>query len=174
MSTKNRDAARAHAELVRTWQSAISCFGHGKVISSSGPDATRKLLVNHDGHMQLRCQGRHPMSVYGSMWYRVVRGSNGGYTTAPLEYIYALHVSGKAVLAYHWHPRSTLHTPYPHAHYYTGDGGRRHIPTGFMRLADLLLYAEDELGAIPLRKGWRSQHPVATSLRTPGPRWHLL
>ncbi len=78
-------------------------------------------------------------------------------------YAYSLDdADGREILAYHWDPRRSSHVRRPHLH--LGAGARlgredllgSHLPTGFVAVQDLLLFAIRDLGVRPLRPDWES------------------
>lgn len=154
MVSSNRTPAAAQQELSTAWQQAVSCFGTGKVVSTKQPGGSLLLTVNRGAGLRLR--GRDDVHMDCSMKYHITGAvRNGGYAAEPFEYIYTLTSKGSAIAGFHWHPSSSSRVSHPHVHLYVSPShARLHIPTGPLRIEDVLLYAVGELGASPVNGNW--------------------
>lgn len=91
-----------------------------------------------------------------------------GFDAHTVYYSYrVLEPDGREIVAYHWHPEGTSPIRHPHLHLTsrlpTIDLGPRfapvalaeaHLPTGPVRLADVVRLLIDELGVAPRRTDW--------------------
>ncbi len=103
------------------------------------------------------------MNLIAEIRYRVARAASGsgGWATQTTAYYHSLETADeKEIISYHWHPGHGSGFPHPHMHLGAGIGAdlglldKAHIPTGEIRLEDLLHFAIRELGAEPQREGW--------------------
>lgn len=82
------------------------------------------------------------------------------------------------MIVYHWHPsgRSSITGPHLHVHanVHIGDRwlGKVHLPTGVIRLSDVVAFAIEDLGAQPLREDWARLIDEVRSLQAAG--YHTL
>ena len=76
---------------------------------------------------------------------------------------YRYHLSlrnGPELLPFHWHPEDFNPVKIPHLHLSAGAQVRflalagAHIPTGLVTLQDVLQFAIEDLGVVPLRRDW--------------------
>lgn len=107
----------------------------------------------------MRLRGEGPLTLDVSEHYRLVE-QRDGWTVAVVAYFYVLGYAGRELVAYHWHPRGRSTISGRHLHVHSDrqlDGrwfGKLHLPTGAIRLEDIILLAIEELGAGPLREDW--------------------
>ena len=94
--------------------------------------------------------------------YVVTEGPAGeGWQVRDGAYFYAIETQGGSeLLAYHWHPRGRSPIVAPHLHVGADiQIGQRllskvHLPTGAIRLQDVIRLAITELDVEPLRDDW--------------------
>ncbi len=109
--------------------------------------------------MPWRCGGKSP----DARRQRALHNQRGlrGWQVQRAAYFYAigLHDSGE-LLAYHWHPRGKSPVVDPHLHIRAniqlGERwlGKVHLPTGAIKLEDIVSLAVNELAVEPLREDW--------------------
>jgi hypothetical protein len=91
--------------------------------------------------------------------YRV-RDTDDGWWVEVVAYSYILGQDGRELIVYHWHPSGRSSITGPHLHvprrrpYRRRWIGKVHLPTGVIRLADVVAFAIEDLGAQPLREDW--------------------
>lgn len=107
--------------------------------------------------------------------YELVRytGSGGPWEARSVGHQYALEDSGgQEIVAYHWHPTSSITTvpDYPHLHLGAGSGvsqrqlRKAHVPTGYVSLADFLQLLISDFQITPLRRDWKDALEGASGL----------
>ncbi len=101
--------------------------------------------------------------------YLVVQDGSSAFDVQRVGYRYTLlHRTGQEIIAYHWHPAGVSSVTHPHVHV-SGTNrvgspdqprsitlGDKHITTGFVSLADIVLLIIVEFGVTPRRPDWRS------------------
>ncbi len=81
-------------------------------------------------------------------------------TVAAYDYVFS-DVTGRELVAYHWHPGGASHVDSPHLHLGVATGishaGLReaHLPTGRVSLESIVRLAIEAFGVRPLRADWR-------------------
>lgn len=133
------------------------------VVGTNGysPGQTHALVPNLGHPVKLR--GSIGLSLVTRTWYRVVRGEDDRslWKVAPIAYSHRLETADeREIVSYHWHPGEESRIVHPHMHLGAGIGAdlgmldKTHIPTGEIRLEDLIRFAIQELGAEPQREEW--------------------
>lgn len=157
--------SRAPAEAVEVYRAGaarlLSCVASAHVDVGGGyqPDAIPHRLTLAGGD-PVRLRGEGPLTLDVSQHYRLAEQSEG-WTVEVVAYFYVLGYAGRELLAYHWHPRGLSRITGRHLHVH-GDRqlgerwlGKLHLPTGSIRLEEIVGLAIEELGAEPLRSDWR-------------------
>lgn len=109
--------------------------------------------------MRLRGEGQLGLTVLEE--YELIETAAGSWEARVVSYFYAVEHTGSELLAYHWHPQGHSQVTEPHLHVRGSreiEGqplGKLHLPTGAIRLEDIVALAIEELGAEPLREDWR-------------------
>lgn len=88
-------------------------------------------------------------------------GVRSSWKVAVIAYSHSLETADeKEVVSYHFHPIGASSIVNPHMHLGAGVGAslgildKTHIPTGEIRVEDILRFAIEELGAEPDREDW--------------------
>jgi len=111
-----------------------------------------------------RLGGADRLGVVVREFFRLVEQAEtqARFAACITRYYYTLSDSeNREILSYHWHPDQPGMVAYPHLHLGPGAqlGWRKlagaHLPTGQVRLEDLLRLAIGELGVQPRRKDWK-------------------
>ncbi len=137
----------------------LSCITNAHVVVSGYHAAAvpHRLALADSDHVRLR--GEQHLSLDVAEHYRV-RDTDDGWWVEVVAYSYILGQDGRELIVYHWHPsgRSSITGPHLHvrADVHIGDRwlGKVHLPTGVIRLADVVAFAIEDLGAQPLREDW--------------------
>lgn len=158
--------SRTSAEAVEVYRAhaarLLSCVANAHVDIGGGyhPDSIPHRLTLAGGNA-VRLRGDGPLTLDVSEHYRLAERP-GGWEIDVVAYFYVLGYAGRELAAYHWHPlgRAPISAPHLHVH---GDRqlgerwlGKLHLPTGEIRLEDIVALAISELGAEPLREDWRA------------------
>lgn len=110
--------------------------------------------------VRLRGEGQLGLTVVEE--YELTEVPAGGWEARVVSYFYAFEHAGNELLAYHWHPQGHSRVTEPHLHVRSEreiEGrslSKLHLPTGAIRLEDIVRLAVEELGAEPLREDWRA------------------
>ncbi len=113
------------------------------------------------GNDAVALRGDSRLTLAVSEHYFINSPSDAGWQVERAAYFYAIgrQETGE-LLAYHWHPRGKSPVVSPHLHVRAniqiGERwlGKVHLPTGDIRLADVVAFTITELGAEPLRDDW--------------------
>jgi hypothetical protein len=96
-------------------------------------------------------------------WYRITAAETGRlrWDTPTVGYLYEFtDVAGRELVAFHWHPDSRSPITFPHVHIGARIGdldlSKLHIPTGVLKLPQIIRFAIEEVGVEPLREDWRA------------------
>ena len=110
----------------------------------------------------VRLRGENQLGLTIAEEYELTEVAAGGWEAQIVSYFYSFEHAGSELLAYHWHPQGHSPVTEPHLHV-LGDRelegqplGKLHLPTGAIRLEDIVALAISELGAEPLREDWRT------------------
>lgn len=146
----------------RRYAQALSCVTNAHVDVGGGytPATSPHALILAAGEpVPLRGPGALALSV--GHHYVVVEQAENAWHVLDAAYFYALErAGGGELVAYHWHPRGSSSVTAPHVHVRADvKVGQRllpklHLPTGVIRLQDLLRLAIVELDVEPLRDDW--------------------
>jgi hypothetical protein len=155
--------SRTPAEAVEHYRSQtarlLSCITNAHVVVSGyhvGAAQHRLALADSD---PVRLRGEQHLSLDVAEHYRV-RDTGDGWWVEVVAYSYILEQDGRELIVYHWHPRGRSSITGPHLHVRAdidiGDRwlGKVHLPTGLIRLTDIVGLAVEDLGAQPLREDW--------------------
>ena len=109
----------------------------------------------------VRLRGNKQLSLTVAEEYELTEVATGDWEAQIVSYFYAFEHAGSELLADHWHPQGHSRVTEPHLHVqgdreFEGQAlGKLHLPTGAIRLEDIVALAIEELGAEPLREDWR-------------------
>ncbi len=112
----------------------------------------------------LRLKGERQLGLIIEVRYHIVRvaGEQNRWTTKTSAYYHSLETADeKEIVSFHWHPGEGSRIVHPHMHLGARIGAnlgmldKTHIPTGAIRLEDILRFAIRELGTEPQRDDWR-------------------
>lgn len=109
--------------------------------------------------VRLRAESQLGLTVLEE--YELTETVSGSWEARIASYFYAIEHDGSELLAYHWHPQGHSRITGPHLHVRGSrevEGqplGKLHLPTGTIRLEDIVALAISELGAEPLHEDWR-------------------
>ena len=155
--------SRTPAEAVEHYRSRtvrlLSCITNAHVVVSGYHAATvphRLSLADSD---PVRLRGEQQLTLDVAEHYRV-RNTDDGWWVQVVAYSYILGQDGHELIVYHWHPSGRSSITSPHLHVRTdiqiGERwlGKVHLPTGPIRLEDIVALAVGDLGAQPLREDW--------------------
>jgi hypothetical protein len=110
----------------------------------------------------VRLRGESQLGLTVAEEYELIEADQGEWETRVVSYFYGFEHAGSKLLAYHWHPQGHSPVTEPHLHVmgereFEGQSiGKLHLPTGAIRLEDIVALAIEELGAEPLREDWRT------------------
>ncbi len=110
----------------------------------------------------VRLRGENQLGLIVAEEYELIEVAAGGWQAQVVSYFYAFEHAGSELLAYHWHPQGHSRVTEPHLHVlgdreFEGQAlGKLHLPTGAIRLEEIVAFAIEELGAEPLREDWRA------------------
>lgn len=152
----------------------MSCVTRAHVDVGRGyarTDAPQALVLAGGDPVALRGDRQLTLSV--GEQYRIVESSDGVWEVRTTAYFYAIgEQQGGELLAYHWHPQGRGTVVRPHLHVKAdargafGWLGKVHLPTGLIRLAEIVLLAIEDLEVAPIRDDWRAvMEQVAPSSR---------
>ncbi len=125
------------------------------------PGQDHALVPNLGDPVKLR--GATELNLLTRTWYRVVRNEDdrGSWKVVSIAYSHRLETADeKEIVSYHWHPGEGSRVVHPHMHLGAGVGenlgilDKTHIPTGGVRVEDLIRFAIEELGAEAQREDW--------------------
>ena len=156
--------SRTPADAVEHYRSRtvrlLSCITNAHVVVSgyhAAPIPHRLSLADSDS---VRLRGDQHLTLDVAEHYRV-RNTEGGWWVQVVAYSYILGYDGRELIVYHWHPHGRSSITGPHLHVRAdveiGDRwlGKVHLPTGAIRLEDIVALAIEDLGAEPLREDWK-------------------
>jgi hypothetical protein len=157
--------ARTPAEAVQAYRARISrvlsCLttAHVDVGGGYAPSAIPHALIMA-GNDAVALRGASRLTLAVSEHY-TIKEDSAGWQVQRAAYFYAigLHDSGE-LLAYHWHPHGKSPVVDPHLHVRAniqlGERwlGKVHLPTGAIKLEDIVSLAVNELAVKPLREDW--------------------
>lgn len=113
------------------------------------------------------------------MNYKIVKAEipRGPYKVTTTAYQYLLEdEEEKEIVAYQWHPDSTIKVPHLHIGLSAKIAGKTankvHLPTGRIALEQVLRLAVEELGAKPLKGEWKSILSQTQKLFEKWRMWH--
>ncbi len=110
----------------------------------------------------VRLRGENQLGLTVAEEYELTEVAAGEWEARIVSYFYAFEHAGSELLAYHWHPQGHSRVTEPHLHVmgnreFSGQPvGKLHLPTGAIRLEEIVALAISELGAEPLREDWRA------------------
>ena len=159
-----RDPAEATHAFVEVLQRAVSCICNAVFITSGYHERTEPHAVTLNRGEPVRLQGHLRLSFSATIHFShlMVPGQPGPWQVSLAGYRYALEATdGRELISFHWHPRAPGEINSPHLHLGAAaligqDAlGKAHIPTGIVRLEDVLWLAIDEFAVLPRRIDWR-------------------
>lgn len=121
-------------------------------------DEPRAILFGGEDSLPVRCRDDLILDV--AHYFRVAEaaGDAGPYRCQTIGYAYDFrHIDGPSVLAFHYHPESTVTTAHAHTSQYTApvNLSKVHIPTGRTTLEAVIRLAIEEFDTEPLRSDWK-------------------
>jgi hypothetical protein len=154
----DRDARKlesAYIQLLRQW---ISCISRGSVLAVREKPSKTTVVRTNPRPIRLRSYDQFLFEIHHE--FRVVTNqSTRAPSIEPIDYRWVLNDSdGHEILAYHYHPMGSSSIKHPHLHAGSQDRrlahGKKHLPTGYISLAEIIRCLITEFEAPPLRTDW--------------------
>jgi hypothetical protein len=156
------DAVNAFLEPLKD---AASCLGGAHFTLTPGARGdvgeTHAWTLNRDTPIELG----NGISFRASMQFETLdlgrSEGHGRFKVRTREYIYAVNLSGKEVIAAHWHPASS--SPYIDPHWHIGAAAltqngvyleRAHIPSPRVSFEQMIRFMIEQMGVAPHRDDW--------------------
>ena len=153
-----RTPPEAFARFLKPLQQAVSCVTHS-VLVGRGHRPNTPYTLTFGGGRSAPLTGPHDAALFISVTY-VVEPELGGWAVHYMRYIYNVLSASTEVLGYHWHPEDRGPTKHPHLHIYGQTAPvslrKMHLPTGQIRLEDVLRLVISDFDVTPLREDWET------------------